>query len=268
MKAKKKFSQNFLVDQPTIDNITEFIRARPNQQIVEIGPGKGALTDQLARCGAQLILIEIDRDLAAALRARFQNSENVEVFQQDILETDFQRFKERGLGWRIVGNLPYHISSPILLRFLSDPSWFSDAIFMLQKEVVDRLCAEPGTKSYGRLTVAAQATCIISPGFEITPDAFDPMPRVISSLVRLAPRPQQPTAAVLTICEQLTRFAFSQRRKTIRNSVGAQFPLAPLEAAGIDVSRRPEEISVERYIAAAQNLLESRNPARTGPDAN
>jgi 16S rRNA (adenine1518-N6/adenine1519-N6)-dimethyltransferase len=242
---RKRFGQHFLTDTAVLDAIVGAIDPKPGQALIEIGPGLGALTQPLLeRCG-RLTVIELDRDLAARLR----KNPALEVIEADVLTVDFATL---GTRLRIVGNLPYNISTPILFHLQEAAAHIEDQHFMLQKEVVERMAASPGSKDYGRLSVMLQWRWHIEALFDVPPEAFEPPPRVDSAVVRLLPWPQ-PAAVDRATLEALVASAFSQRRKLLRHSLGPW-----LEARGFDgvfdLQRRGEEVPVAEYVALAQAL--------------
>ena len=247
--ARKRFGQHFLTDTALIDDIVRAIDPRPGQPLVEIGPGLGALTlPVLGRC-EHLTVIELDRDLAARLRKRG----DVDVVEADVLTVDFGALAERlGGALRVIGNLPYNISSPILFHLLPWADRVEDQHFMLQKEVVDRMAATPGHKAYGRLSVMLQWRYHIESLLDVPPEAFDPPPRVDSAVVRMVPWPQ-PVALDLPRFEQMVQVAFSQRRKLLRHSLGRWLDEQGF-AGSFDLQRRAEEVPVAEYVALAQVL--------------
>jgi 16S rRNA (adenine1518-N6/adenine1519-N6)-dimethyltransferase len=247
--ARKRFGQHFLVDAGVIDAIVAAVEPRPGQALVEIGPGLGALTAPLlARCGA-LTVIELDRDLAARLRQRA----GLAVVEADVLTVDFAALaRERGQPLRVVGNLPYNISTPILFHLLDAAAHWRDAHFMLQKEVVERMAAAPGGKDYGRLTVMLQWRCAVEPLFDVPPQAFEPPPRVDSAVVRLRPHDAPPAVDAARLGELVT-VAFSQRRKLLRHTLGRWLD-AQRFAGVFDLQRRAEEVPVAEYVALAAAL--------------
>jgi 16S rRNA (adenine1518-N6/adenine1519-N6)-dimethyltransferase len=247
--ARKRFGQHFLTDGAVIDAIVDAISPQPGDAMVEIGPGLGAMTDPLvARCG-RLTVIELDRDLARRLRQRGE----IEVIESDVLKVDFDTLADaKQQRLRIVGNLPYNISSPILFHLLGSAARVADQHFMLQKEVVDRMVASPCHKDYGRLSVMLQWRYELESVLDVRPDAFDPPPRVDSAVVRM-----QPLAAVAAVepalLSELVRVAFSQRRKLLRHTLGRW--LEAREFAGtFDVQRRAEEVPVADYLALAASV--------------
>jgi len=247
--ARKRFGQHFLVDQLTIHQIVEAIAPRPAEPLVEIGPGLGALTQPLLeRCGA-LTVIELDRDLAARWRER----QGVTVVEADVLKVDFTALATgAGQPLRVVGNLPYNISTPILFHLLAVAPLVRDQHFMLQKEVVDRMAAKPGGKDFGRLSVMLQWRYRISALFDVPPEAFDPPPRVVSAIVRMVPLAAPPQLDEALLGTVVT-VAFSQRRKLLRNSLGRWLDERGF-AGQFDLQRRAEEVPVAEYVALAQAL--------------
>ena len=241
--ARKRFGQHFLTDGAILDAIVDAIDPKPGEALVEIGPGLGAMTDPLvARCG-NLTVIELDRDLAARLRKRPE----LEVIESDVLRVDIGALAaQRGRRLRIVGNLPYNISTPILFHLLGAVEHVVDQHFMLQKEVVDRMAAAPGTKDYGRLSVMLQWRYAIESVLDVPPESFDPPPRVDSAVVRMQPLPiiQDVDAALL---EELVRVAFSQRRKVLRNTLGRWLDERGF-AGEFGLHRRAEEVPVVEYL--------------------
>ena len=242
--ARKRFGQHFLTDRAVLDAIVDAIRPEPGEALVEIGPGLGAMTDPLvARC-QRLTVIELDRDLALRLRKRPE----LEVIEADVLQVDFAALAARaGQRLRVVGNLPYNISTPILFHLLGAVEHVVDQHFMLQKEVVDRMAAAPGGKDYGRLSVMLQWRYRIESVLDVPPEAFEPPPRVDSAVVRMRPLPV--VAAVdAALLGELVRVAFSQRRKLLRHTLGRW--LEERQFAGdFNVQRRAEEVPVSEYLA-------------------
>jgi 16S rRNA (adenine1518-N6/adenine1519-N6)-dimethyltransferase len=247
--ARKRFGQHFLVDGAVIDGIVAAIRPQPGQALVEIGPGLGALTQPLLERAGQLTVIELDRDLAARLR----RDSRLDVVEADVLRVDFTALSQRlGAPLRVVGNLPYNISTPILFHLLDAVSVIVDQHFMLQKEVVERMAATPGHKDFGRLSVMLQWRYDIESVIDVPPESFDPPPRVDSAVVRMQPLPQVPDVDPALLSALVTA-AFSQRRKLLRHPLGRW-----LEARGyggrFDLQRRAEEVSVAEYLALAAEL--------------
>jgi 16S rRNA (adenine1518-N6/adenine1519-N6)-dimethyltransferase len=253
-RARKRFGQNFLVDDTYIDRILDAIRPETGQRIIEIGPGQAALTLPLAASGARLQLLEIDRDLAAELRARFASTANISVHEGDALDTDFAALTG-GQRFRLVGNLPYNISTPLLFHVLRWSDLIEDMHFMLQKEVVDRIAATPGGKTWGRLSVMVRYRCAVTPLFDVPPEAFRPAPRITSSVVRLVPHDEPPVRIPDSAqFDRIVATAFAQRRKTLRNSLRGLIDAATIEAAGIDPGARPETLGLEQFAALARAL--------------
>jgi len=247
--ARKRFGQHFLIDGAVIDAIVDAIDPKPGDALVEIGPGLGAMTDPLVARGAKLTVIELDRDLAERLRRRPE----LDVIEADVLQVDFAALAQRrGQRLRVVGNLPYNISTPILFRLLGVAAHVVDQHFMLQKEVVERMAAAPGSKDYGRLSVMLQWRYAIESVLDVPPTAFDPPPRVESAVVRMQPLPALP-AVDAGLLEELVRVAFSQRRKLLRNTLGRWLD-ERRHAGGFDLQRRAEEVPVGEYLALAAAL--------------
>jgi 16S rRNA (adenine1518-N6/adenine1519-N6)-dimethyltransferase len=255
--ARKRFGQHFLSDSAVIDAIVAAIAPRPGEALVEIGPGLGAMTAPLLeRCG-RLTVIELDRDLAARLR----RNQRLEVIEADVLTVDFAALADRlGQPLRVVGNLPYNISTPILFHLLGAADRVVDQTFMLQKEVVERMAANPGKKDYGRLSVMLQWRYDIESLLDVPPEAFDPPPRVESAVVRMQPLPgtSQVDAALLG---ELVTVAFSQRRKLLRHTLGRWLEQRGC-AAAFDLQRRAEEVPVAQYLALAAAVAASALPSQ------
>ena len=245
--ARKRFGQHFLVDHAVIDAIIRAIAPKPGEALVEIGPGLGALTQPLLeRCGA-LTVIELDRDLAVRWRQRA----GLTVIESDVLRVDFAALADAaGQPLRVVGNLPYNISTPILFHLLAVAPQVKDQHFMLQKEVVDRMAAAPGGKDFGRLSVMLQWRYRIESVFDVPPAAFDPPPRVDSAVVRMAPLASPPLLDE-GLLQTLVALAFSQRRKLLRHTLGRWLEEQRFSGS-FDVQRRAEEVHVAEYVALAQ----------------
>jgi 16S rRNA (adenine1518-N6/adenine1519-N6)-dimethyltransferase len=247
--ARKRFGQHFLADTSVTDAIVRAITPQPGDALVEIGPGLGALTDPLVLRSGRLTVVELDRDLAARLRRRPE----LEVVEADVLTVDFAALAQHiGAPLRIVGNLPYNISTPVLFHLLEVVDHVADQHFMLQKEVVDRMAAAPGGKDYGRLSVMLQWRYDIEPLLDVPPEAFDPPPRVDSAVVRMVPLREVPRldAAVL---REIVTVGFSQRRKLLRHSLGRWLESRGY-AGNFDLQRRAEEVPVTEYLQLAQAL--------------
>ena len=248
--ARKRFGQHFLSDRGIIEAIVQAIAPQPGQFVVEIGPGLAALTQPLVERLGQLTVIELDRDLALRLRTHPQ----LQVIESDVLRVDFRALAaSRSEPMRVVGNLPYNISTPILFHLLDVADVVLDQHFMLQKEVIDRMVAQPSTADYSRLSVMLQWRYAMEDVLFVPPESFDPPPRVDSAVVRMVPLAQPPVVDA-KLLEELVKVAFSQRRKLLRHSLGRW-----LEARGFagsfDLQRRAEEVPVAEYVALAQAAL-------------
>ena len=252
--ARKRFGQHFLTDQGVIADIVDAIDPQPGQHMVEIGPGLAAMTQPLVERLGHLQVIELDRDLAARLRQHKQ----LTVHEADVLKVDITALAiDLGTSsMRVVGNLPYNISTPILFHLLDHVAVIQDQHFMLQKEVVERMVAAPSTAAYGRLSVMLQWRYAMAMVLEVGPMAFEPPPRVDSAVVRMVPHPQ-PTPVPLALLSELVQVAFSQRRKLLRHTLGKW-----LQERGVgsdfDVQRRAEEVTVADYVRLAQQVSASR----------
>lgn len=250
--ARKRFGQNFLQDASVISRIIGAVAPKPEQHLVEIGPGLGALTEPLLAQAGGLDIIELDRDLVPVLRTQFfRYEDSLRIYQADALKFDFSTLvsAESPAPLRVVGNLPYNISTPLIFHLLKFRRQIADMHFMLQKEVVLRLAAGPGDNNYGRLSVMAQYFCQVDNLFEVPPTAFSPQPKVDSAIVRLQPYSELPIAAAN---EQdfatLVRTGFSQRRKTLRNNLKKLLPVTAIEALNIDPGIRPERLSLAEFV--------------------
>jgi 16S rRNA (adenine1518-N6/adenine1519-N6)-dimethyltransferase len=257
---RKRFGQNFLHDPGTIARILAAIGPKPRDRLVEIGPGRGAITHGLLAAAGRLDVVELDRDLIPLLAKRFPPETGLTIHNADALAFDLCALLSAGNSperpaaerLRLVGNLPYNISTPLLFRFLGQTDCIQDMHLMLQKEVVERIAADPGGHDYGRLSVGIQAYCQVSALFTIGPGAFTPAPKVESAFLRLTPyRPPPHPVADRATLTRLVAQAFSQRRKTLRNTLKGTLPPGLLEAQGIDPGQRAEEIPVEAYIRLA-----------------
>jgi 16S rRNA (adenine1518-N6/adenine1519-N6)-dimethyltransferase len=255
--AKKRFGQNFLVDNNVIDKIIHSINPQPDDHLIEIGPGLGALTQPLLHTLTRLDVIELDRDVIPELK-NLDGSERLHIHNIDVLSFDFTSFTEANFQQeklRIIGNLPYNISTAVLFHLVKHRSIIRDLHFMLQKEVVERIAASVGSHDYGRLSVMMQLYFNISPLFTVSPQCFRPVPRVESAIIRLQPGTDCPvSAAEHADFESLIKQAFSQRRKTLRNTLKNTCSVAQLEAAGIDPGKRPQELGVNDYITLFRQL--------------
>jgi len=252
--ARKRFGQNFLVDLAVVDAIVRAIAPKRDDAMIEIGPGLSALTAPLLDQLEKLTAIEIDRDLAARLRQRF-SADRLTVFEGDALQVNFTQF---GFGLRIVGNLPYNISSPLLFALVECADQVRDQHFMLQREVVDRMVAEPGSSEYSRLSVMLQYRYQIHKLFDVAPEAFDPPPRVTSAIVRMIPRGNGRVRALdEKLFAAVVQRAFSQRRKMLRGVMGEWTALIPWETLGVLPTWRAEQVSVSGFVGMADALVSS-----------
>ena len=251
-RPRKRFGQHFLHDNFVAARIVRAIGAKPGERIVEIGPGLGALTAGLLECCESLDVIELDRDLAARLKAEYQGDQRLRVHTGDALRFDFRQLVSPGEQLRVVGNLPYNVSTPLLFHLLDQAPIIADMHFLLQREVVNRLIAPPGGGDYGRLTVMVRLACESEKLFDVGAGAFRPAPRVTSAMVRLRVR-HKPEAqpADLPTFQRLVSHLFSRRRKTLRNSLRGQLSEAELEGLGIDPNARPETLDVSAFAVLA-----------------
>ncbi len=253
--AKKRFGQNFLVDTNIINRIIRAINPLAGQHLIEIGPGLGALTTHLVDKSCQLDVVEIDRDLAGKLRGQYADTSGFQLHLIDALKVDYGAFAKGDQPLRIIGNLPYNISTPLLFHLLTYKACIHDMHFMLQKEVVDRLASAEGHKTYGRLSIMVQYHCHVEPLFVVPPSAFRPTPKVESAIVRLRPRERTTPVADPLFFAQMINACFQQRRKTLRNGLKLILKELPADClAGIDLGRRPETFSVEEFIQLANQL--------------
>lgn len=254
--ARKRFGQNFLTDPQVIQQVISTINPVSSDLLLEIGPGQAAISLALADSGAELHLLEIDRDLAALLEEQFASAGNVEIHTGDALKADLALITNNR-PFRLVGNLPYNISTPLLFHVLQWKHLIIDMHFMLQQEVVRRMAANPGGKAWGRLSVMCQLHCEVTPLFNVPPEAFTPSPRVQSSFVSLVPHSSPPvTIRNMKVFERLVNQAFSMRRKTLRNSLRQMLDAGRIEASGIDPGLRPEALGLEQFAILA-NLMET-----------
>lgn len=266
-RARKRFGQNFLQDHNIIRRIVAAINPSPDQHIVEIGPGQGALTEPLLASGARLDAIELDRDLAAWLQSRFSGVTSFTLHQADVLKFDLATLADNSAGeteaqtrsLSIVGNLPYNISTPCIFHLLKYAPLIDEMTFMLQLEVVQRLAAQVGDPQYGRLGIMAQYYCEIDHLFDVPPGAFHPQPKVTSAIVRL--RPHRDPRHVVTdtrMLQEVVRTAFSQRRKTLKNCLKGLISEIRPEDLSIDLSLRPENLSLADYVGISNSLSAAR----------
>ena len=253
-RARKRFGQNFLVDAHYVRRIVDAIGPQPGDNLVEIGPGMGVLTAPLIERAGHVATIEIDRDLAAALRERF-DAQALALHEGDALDFDFARL---GPALRVVGNLPYNISTPLLFHLLAYADRLRDVHVMLQKEVVARMAARPGSSDYGRLSVMLQVSFAVERLFVIPPGAFRPAPKVDSAFVRLTPLAEHaPAITDRALFARVVAAAFGQRRKTLRNALASICDEAALRAAGIDPAARGETLAVGDFVRLANALAAS-----------
>lgn len=257
-KPRKRFGQNFLRDYSVINQILSSIHLSANQHWVEIGPGQGALTEPLLKEKVKLDIVELDRDLVGYLAVKFQNYPNLTIHSADALNFDFNALAATEEKLRIIGNLPYNISTPLMFHLLASAEHIEDMHFMLQKEVVDRLCAEPGSKRYGRLSVMMQYYCETEFLFEVSPESFAPPPKVMSAIVKLIPFTRPPVLVYNPkVLSDVVNQAFSQRRKTIRNSLGKLLKEQQIDKLGIDPGLRAEAITLEQFAALSNEVTKS-----------
>ncbi len=254
-RARKRFGQHFLADPGVIDAILRAVNASKDDVLVEIGPGQGAITTSLAASAGHLHAVELDRDLVRRLRHQYDGNPTVTIHEADALAFDFSGLGDR---LRIVGNLPYNISTPLLFHLLQFRDRIVDMHFMLQKEVVDRMAAGPGSKTYGRLGIMLGCHLNIESLFDVDKSAFDPPPKVTSAVVRLDPLPSDAFGILdEKLLSTIVTSAFMKRRKTIRNSLKDHVEVADLEAVGIDPGLRPEQISIDQYVELSNHLASS-----------
>ncbi|RKZ92392.1 MAG: 16S rRNA (adenine(1518)-N(6)/adenine(1519)-N(6))-dimethyltransferase [Candidatus Parabeggiatoa sp. nov. 1] len=248
----KRFGQHFLHDPNIIQRIVTAIAPQPAQHLVEIGPGKGALTMPLLQHGCQLDVVEIDRDLVELLEQKASYSKQLRIYNADALKFDFKQLMTSEQPLRIVGNLPYNISTPVLFYLLNYANDIQDMTFMLQKEVVDRMVAVPATSNYGRLSVMLQYYCQIKKLFDVSPGAFYPPPKVNSSVVQLKPYVTPPVEVInQKQFAQIVKLAFSLRRKTLRNALRNVLDVKDIQAAGINPQARAETLTLAEFAQLA-----------------
>ncbi len=256
-RPRKRFGQHFLADRTFIERIVGAVAPAATDHVLEIGPGRGAITRPLLATGCRLTVVELDRDLAARLRTRSEKEPRLTVIEDDALRVDLTALAG-DQPVRLVGNLPYNVSTPLIFHFLQHLPAVVDQHFMLQKEVIDRMAADPGSKAYGRLSIAVQVCCRVTPLFDVPPTAFDPPPRVWSSVARLeAVDDHRLSANETAVLDLLLKQAFSQRRKTLRNGLKKLLPEAALLAAEIDPALRPENVPVEGYVRLVRTSIQS-----------
>jgi 16S rRNA (adenine1518-N6/adenine1519-N6)-dimethyltransferase len=252
---RKRFGQHFLHDPGILRKIVQAIAPQRGDNLVEIGPGEGALTLPLLRELGRMTVIELDRDLVPRLRAAAESVGDLEIVNADVLTVDFSVLASTG-PLRVVGNLPYNISSPILFHCIESIDAIRDMHFMLQKEVVDRMAAAPGSKTYGRLSVMLQLVCHVDPLLRVPPGAFRPPPNVDSAVVRLTPRvPDERAFADATLLARVVKAAFGQRRKTLSNALSGIAGSDAIAEAGIDPRARAEQLAPPAFVALTDVLI-------------
>lgn len=254
-KARKRFGQNFLNDPYVIDGIVSAINPISGQNLVEIGPGLGAITEPVGKEVDRFTVIELDRDLAERLRNHPDLASKLTIYEADAMKFDFTQLIQPENKLRIFGNLPYNISTPLMFHLFEFHKDIHDMHFMLQREVVNRLAASPGSKAYGRLTVMAQYYCKVVPVLEVPPTAFVPPPKVDSAVVRLVPYEviPHPTTSLKWL-DRVCREGFNQRRKTVRNCFKGLLDAETLEMLGVNPSIRPENLTLEQFVDLANWL--------------
>lgn len=251
LRARKRFGQHFLADESIIEKIVAAVNAQPGQRLLEIGPGRGAITAGLLASGCELHAIELDRDLARLLRARYAHEPRFHLHEADALNVRLSDLAPADTRrWRVVGNLPYNISTPLLFHLLDQYQDISDMHVMLQREVVERMAAAPGGRDYGRLTVMMAPVTETERLFDVPPEAFLPPPQVTSTVARIQVY-EQPRFAVDARFARVVQAAFSQRRKTLRNALRNEFDAAAIAACGIDPSARPETLAPAQFAQLA-----------------
>jgi 16S rRNA (adenine1518-N6/adenine1519-N6)-dimethyltransferase len=257
-KARKRFGQNFLHDQSVIDDIVAAVDPQHGQHLVEIGPGRAALTIPILQQSDQLDVIELDRDLVPLLEARLALYPHLTIHQADALSFNYCNLQHQQEKLRIIGNLPYNITTPLLFHLLNQSECIEDMCFMLQREVVERICAQPGTKRYGRLSIMVQYRCQAELLFIVPAEAFDPIPKVESAIIYLQPLAECIGGEVdIKALGKVVTQAFSQRRKTIANTLKNLVGQDILLAIGLDLEQRPETLSVTQYVEITRAWLES-----------
>ena len=256
-RARKRFGQNFLHDSGVIDRIIRAIAPREGDRMLEIGPGQGAITQSLVDSGVQLDVIEIDLDLVTILKDKFALAKNFTLHEGDALKFDFSRLDPVPSSLRVVGNLPYNISTPLIFHLLNNAHVVRDMHFMLQKEVVERMAAKPGGGDWGRLSIMVQYHCRVEHLFNVGPGSFSPPPKVDSAIVRLTPHAVLPHQAKdARALDRIVREAFNQRRKTLRNTLKNVLSVEEIAAADVDGSLRPEQLDLAAFVRLADQLTE------------
>lgn len=254
-KPRKRFGQNFLHDKMVIQRIVNSINPRQGDHIVEIGPGEGALTELILDKIGSMDVVELDRDLIPLLKIRFVMNDGLNIHQADALKFNFCELQKSDKKIRIIGNLPYNISTPLLFHLFDNNHCIQDMHFMLQKEVVDRIVAKPGDSSYGRLGIMMQYFCRSEYVFTVKPGAFRPAPKVDSAIVRLVPH-SEPPVDIDNFDEfsKLVNFSFTQRRKTLRNILKGKLSVEQIESIGIEPTIRPERLSLDDFTKISNTI--------------
>ena len=264
--AKRRYGQHFLHDPGTIDRIVRAIDPRPGERIVEVGPGRGAITAPVLERAGAIDVVEIDADVVPALQAHCAGRGELRVHLGDALEFDFRALRGAGPPLRLIGNLPYNVSTPLLFHFVAQLDAVADLHFMLQREVVARMAARPDTADYGRLTVMLAPHVAVRPLFDIGTGAFRPQPQVVSTFFALQPHPHPPfETGDSAVFARVVAAAFSKRRKTLRNALAGLLEAAQIEAAGIDPGVRAETLAPAQFGALAMQLSARRSPG--GPQS-
>ena len=252
---KKHFGQHFLADQSVVERIVAVLAPRAGEHLIEIGPGQGALTLPVLKKTKQLEVIELDRDVLPELEARCERAGDLTIHLTDVLNVDFAALKQDKRPLRVFGNLPYNISTPLIFHLIKHFDVISDMVFMVQKEVADRLSALPNNGDYGRLSVMVQYHAKVQHAFDVPPSAFFPPPRVQSSIIRMTPHAKLPAKAIdETLLSTVVRDAFNQRRKTIRNALHKLLPDTAWDELNIKRELRPENLTVTDFVAIANYL--------------
>lgn len=254
--ARKRFGQNFLHDSTVMDSIIASLNIQKQQHWVEIGPGQGALTQPLLNRVSSLDVIELDRDLVKLLEDKLKSYAHLRIHSADALRFDFSSLAQNGEKLHVIGNLPYNISTPLLFHLLENAPCIASMHFMLQKEVVERLCAEPNSKQYGRLSVMMGYYCETEHLFDVPPECFDPVPQVTSAIIRLIPHSQPPVNIEnMAQFNRIVTEAFSQRRKTIRNSLSKSLTEEMINSLGINSTARAENLTLEEFAALSNAIV-------------
>lgn len=262
-KARKRFGQNFLQDFGIIGRIVRAIRPKAEDCMVEIGPGQGAITGELLNKLDKLNVVELDRDLIPLLKINLaSHSDKLQIHEADALKFDFAKLLQPKQALRIVGNLPYNISTPLIFHLLSFREQVQDMHFMLQYEVVARMAAKPGSKTYGRLSIMTQYYCQVEHLFDVPPECFDPAPKVMSAIVRLIPYNELPLQADnFEVFEEVVKLAFSQRRKMLRNTLKPLLTEEQLSELDEQLKLRPEQLDIAGFIAISNQINQIKKPA-------